>query len=304
MRKIIWSGLILLLICPVWYGDISFGQPKGGFPGKEEMKIIKQEMILIKEGDFLRGTKETGKIPEINEMPQYSVWLTAFYIDKYEVTNAMYKQFVDTKGHKPPRHWVDGKITIDQEDHPVIYVSWEDAVAYARWIGKRLPTEAEWERAARGTEGQNYPWGNEFDSVKCRGALSNIRDTAAVNEYEDGVSPAGCYHMVGNVWEWVQDRYDWRYYKRDPSPDENPTGPADDEPIYFCPEHSVQIKPDKCSATGCDKELEEKKRFPERVIRGGSWMEKPEDLRCAKRTSFSEDYTSFKIGFRCAKDAE
>ncbi|MBI4834928.1 MAG: formylglycine-generating enzyme family protein [Planctomycetes bacterium] len=254
-------------------------------PGEEETfpkpKILEQEMVLVKSGQFLRGSKPEDQNADINEQPQYKVYLKAFYIDKYEVTNAMYKKFVDAKNYKPPRHWVDGEIPFDKENYPVVYVSWEDAKAYADWAEKRLPTEAEWEKAARGDEGFIYPWGNDFDKLKCRNALSNIRDLTFANDYENGNSPYGCHNMAGNVSEWVSDWYDWRYYRQDPPPERNPPGPDESE-----------------------KDSQGNPKFPYKVVRGGSWGDFSEDLRCAMRSSYPPDYTSFRIGFRCAKDAK
>lgn len=266
------------------------GQDKGE-TGKEETigeeelfpqpKIIEQEMILVQEGEFIRGSTTDDKNAEINETPQYKVTVKAFYIDKYEVSNAMYKKFVDATSYTPPRHWVNGEIPFRKENHPVVYVSWDDAVAYAKWAGKRLPTEAEWEKAARGTDGKIYPWGNDFDKNKCRNARSNIREITAINDYEQGQSPSGCYNMAGNASEWAHDRYDWRYYRRDPNPANNPTGPDDSEVDF-----------------------EKKVKFPSRVVRGGSWGDYSEDLRTTARDAYPPDYKSFRIGFRCAKDVE
>jgi len=322
---VIISGLIILGVEDT--GLIGQSAPpeegKNIFEEEVKAKIVEQEMILIKSGSFIRGTKELDKLSdeekenymgEINETPQYTVALKAFYIDKYEVTNLMYKKFVDETKYQPPKHWVEGVIPLGLENHPVVYVSWNDAVEYAKWAKKRLPTEAEWERVARGLKGQIYPWGDEFDKLKCRNAFSKVRSTCEVNEYPDGKSPDGCYQMAGNVWEWVADRYDWRYYKRDPRndprkkdprPDTDPTGPLDTEVTYICEDHGPQSNAEgNCPVENCGKPLKVTEKFPERVIRGGSWSDGSADLRCAKRSAYPPDYNSFRIGFRCARDAE
>jgi formylglycine-generating enzyme required for sulfatase activity len=148
-----------------------------------------------------------------------------YKIDVYPVTNEQYKRFVDAGGYDDKTHWsANGwnwkttasrskPINFDDErynksDHPVVGVSYYEAEAYAKWAGKRLPTEEEWERAARGTDGRIYPWGNAFDEKKCNSASSGIGSTTRVNRYHDGVSPAGCYDMAGNVWEWTSSCYD------------------------------------------------------------------------------------------------
>jgi iron(II)-dependent oxidoreductase len=296
-RLIHWACLMILFIalCGVYAPSFILSQDESAEKGKDKKEIkeepleddevfpkpkeIEQEMILIEEGAFIRGSKNDDKKAEVAEMPQYEVTLNAFYIDKYEVSNAMYKKFVVEASYTAPRHWVSGEIPFGRENYPVTYVSWDDAAAYAKWAGKRLPTEAEWEKAARGKEGSVYPWGNDYDKLNCRNGLSNIRDTASVNEYDTGKSASGCYNMSGNVWEWVADRYDWRYYRSTPKPDKNPTGPSES---------------DKDTVT----------KYPDRVIKGGSWGDYEEDLRAAKRSGYPADYKSFRIGFRCAKDGK
>ena len=130
-----------------------------------------------------------------------------FFIDVTPVTNSHYKRFVDATKHKIPEHWKGGRIPNGKEDHPVVYVSWDDAVAYCQWAGKRLLKEDEWEKAARGIDGRKYPWGNEFDVRKCNVSEPNIAGTTRAGNYSDGKSPHGCLDMVGNVWEWTDSWY-------------------------------------------------------------------------------------------------
>lgn len=156
-----------------------------------------KEMVRVPAGEFLYGDeKEKRELPE-------------FWIDKTPVTNAEYARFVAATGHKPPEHWKGKTPPKKIADHPVVYVSWRDAVAYAEWAGKRLPTEEEWEKAVRGTDGRKYPWGDEFDSSLCNTDKSGIGTTTAVGKYSPaGDSPYGCVDMAGNVWEWCADWYD------------------------------------------------------------------------------------------------
>jgi iron(II)-dependent oxidoreductase len=218
------------------------------------------------------------------------VWLDAFYLDRYEVTSALFEGFVRAMGHRTTAEregsgWVwqqrDGKWQSVKEngadwkkpsgpgssasrDHPVVQVSWEDASAYCRWAGKRLPTEAEWEKAVRGTDGRRYSWGEAWDESRV-GEWKNHR-THAVGTAASGASPYGVHDMAGNVREWVSDWFDAAYYQR--SPNRNPTGPS-----------SGQY----------------------RVLRGGSWGDSPIRLRAANRLSGSPGSRYSLIGFRCAR---
>jgi len=146
-------------------------------------------MVKVPAGDFLFG--EDREKTDANE----------FFIDLYPVTNAEYKEFVEASGHAQPQHWRKGTWPEGKENHPVVEVNWESAFAYAQWAGKRLPTSAEWEKAARGIDGRTWPWGDEFDIDKCN-VLSG--DTTPVGSYSPmGDSPYGCQDMAGNVWEWI-----------------------------------------------------------------------------------------------------
>ncbi len=153
-------------------------------------------LVFVPSGEFLMGTP--GE--ESNECQQHRVTLTEYWIDKYPVTNAQYARFVQETGH-PQR---GSAFTTGKERHPVVNVSWEDADAYAKWCDKQLPTEAQWEKAARGTDGRTYPWGNEWDGNRCN--VSGY-GTTPVGNYPQGVSPYGCHDMSGNVQDWVADWY-------------------------------------------------------------------------------------------------
>lgn len=240
------------------------------------------EWLLVPTGEFEMGAE--GGEAEPDEGPKHKVTLDAFYIGKYEVTNHQYQTFVKATGHRLPENPEDAKYNLWRgsamldgiAELPVINVSWGDAAAYCKWAGGRLPTEAEWEKAARGIDGRIYPWGN--DPVTGNRANYGIEGVtfwegpatlAKKDQYEFGKSPYGAYEMAGNVWEWVQDWYDESYYKN--SPAKNPTGPS---------EGTV------------------------RGMRGGSWREAPTKLRSANRSRHPLEAQRTYIGIRCAKDAK
>ena len=217
------------------------------------------EMVYVPAGEFLMGSPEgTGND---DEHPQRRVYLDGFWIDKTEVTVAQYRRFCQATGRQmpdaPPWGW--------QDDHPVVNVTWNDAAAYAAWAGERLPTEAEWEKAARGTDGRQYPWGNGWDAGKC---ANNSSTTKAVGSYPSGASPYGALDMAGNVMEWCADWYDVSYYGTAPS--RNPVGPLSGNWM---------------------------------VLRGGSWpYDHASDFRCAARRYFTgPDCRTGDCGFRCVR---
>jgi len=182
------------------------------------------DMVLVPEGYFQMGSS-SGTAED--QKPMHFVYTSAFYIDKYEVSNAQYRKFMEATQHPPPLYWDDE--LFNQPDQPVVGVSWFDAMAYARWKGRRLPTEAEWEKAARGSDGRLYPWGGKWAKgfnlffVNVFGQEDKYEFTAPVDYYQTGISPFGVYNLAGNVWEWCLDWYDPEYYKY--SPELDPEGP-------------------------------------------------------------------------------
>jgi formylglycine-generating enzyme required for sulfatase activity len=185
-------------------------------PGGEE--IVEQEMIKIPAGPFIMGNdgRPASEGPgDLDEMPAHKVVTGEYLIDKYEVTNAHYQRFVEATRRSPPIHWRGGSYPKRKANHPVVYVSWFDAKAFCEWSGNRLPTEAEWEKGARGTDGRHFPWGNAFDPARANtpqhwlsvGLTPEKGDTMPVGSFEDGKSPYGLYDMAGNVYEWVEDWY-------------------------------------------------------------------------------------------------
>ena len=230
-------------------------------------------VVLIPAGEFTMGRTKltrddsTTMRPRVllDDRPAHKVWLDAYYMDAREVTNEQYAKFVSATGRRPPYHWTSGKFSQGEENLPVFNVSWDDADAYCRWAGKRLPTEAEWERAARGgKEGLSYPWGDKIEAANAR---YNV---------ETGPSPAGqfpandfgLFDMSGNVSEWCSDWFDREYYQS--SPARNPKGPE----------------------TGMYK-----------VIRGGAWSDEAARATVFFRNWVRPTQTTPNIGFRCARSA-
>jgi iron(II)-dependent oxidoreductase len=231
-------------------------------------------MVLVPAGEFLMGSdphRDRAAGPQ--EQPQHRVFLDAFKIDRYEVSNVEYLRYVLATGADWPQFWRGKPFADKMALHPVINVSWEEADAYCRWVGKRLPTEAEWEKAARGDDGRMFPWGDEpagwiKSNIAHPGSKRGAKypPLANIDRYDKGVSPYGVYQLAGNVSEWVSDWFDPEYYRR--SPDRNPQGPE---------------------------------RGDLKVFRGGSWNEDPEVARSAGRNGGEPARRSYLTGFRCAQ---
>ncbi len=230
-------------------------------------------MVLIPAGEFVMG--KDGAPPELGESPAHRVYLDAFYIDKYEVTNARYQRFMEATGTPAPDFWTDPMM--NEPNQPVVGVTWHQAKAYCEWVGKRLPTEAEWEKAARGTDERIYPWGNHFDWEYGNfsddhledGHLDGFMGSAPVGHFPTDVSPYGVYDMGGNALEWVADWEDVSYYLI--SPKVNPKGPA----------------------TGTHK-----------ILRWGAMDIGPEYSRTVYRNRLMPHLTNMAFGFRCAKNVK
>ena len=232
-----------------------------------------EELVLISGGEFLMGSDSEG-----DHSPVHKVYIDSFYLNRHEVTNAQYLRFCQATGHRPstssghrlPDFWgMDGfRCGPDYPNHPVITVSWYDAVEYAKWCGKRLPTEAEWEYAARGGLAEmDYPNGHTLHPSDGNYNRSGRGGPVAVGSYP--ANGFGLYDMQGNVVEWVWDFYDPDYYSSSPSV--NPQGP-------------------------------ESGRF--RVIRGGGWHSGATCNRVYYRNALPPGWVDFNVGFRCAKDLE
>ncbi|WKZ40976.1 MAG: SUMF1/EgtB/PvdO family nonheme iron enzyme [Anaerolineales bacterium] len=257
--------------------------PQAVPPAAEAARLVfEPQMVRIPAGKFLMGTtkeqaQEILKIGNNNdtwqrllewEQPQHIVELPEYSIGKYPVTNREYQAFVRDARYKPPRGWDGAQFPSEKGGHPVVNVSWNDAMEYCRWLRKqsnieyRLPTEAEWEKAARGEDGRMYPWGNAFDPKKANSIESGIGNTSEVGQFSpQGDSPYGCADMAGNVWEWCNDWFDEQNYKH-------------------------------------HKDGEKKPRNAQKGQRGGSWKNDRWPIRCARRNSSASDSFSDITGFR------
>jgi formylglycine-generating enzyme required for sulfatase activity/predicted MPP superfamily phosphohydrolase len=246
-----------------------------------DLRIKEYPMLKVEAGEFTRGANEYNR-----EKPIRQIYLDEFMMGKYPVTNEEFKAFVDDAGYNNeeywtkegwkwkeeekisvPGYWYDGKW--NRPNFPVVGVSWYEAAAYAGWLSQktgkdyRLPTEAQWEKAARGTDGREYPWGNDFDKNKCNSDECGLDRTSPVGIFTKGESPYGCLDMAGNVWEWCSDWYNEDYYKK--SPAKNPPGPPD----------------------GSD-----------RVLRGGCWVIDARCCRAAVRAGIHPADRVGGVGFR------
>ena len=248
--------------------------------GYTESSLKKEEpMILIPGGDFLMGSSDE-EVKELKdtfgrrdlykdypfeaETPKRKVFVKAFYIDRHEVTNKEYSKFIRATGHNPPRHWGGARFKSGKKDYPVLFVSQIDAADYAKWVGKRLPTEEEWEKAARGTDGRIFPWGDSFDPYKAVTAEADIRYllkslgsiyyAAKVELAQGDSSPHGVRDMAGNVREWTSTT-------------------APDTPSMI-------------------------------IVKGGSWVDLSINARAAHREYIPQNSVSHIIGFRCVKDVD
>jgi formylglycine-generating enzyme required for sulfatase activity len=233
-------------------------------------------LVLIPAGEFLMGTLLSNRDGGKDEYPARQVFLDAFYLDVYEITNARYLSFIQATGHRAPEHprdktltlWQGGTVPEAFSDHPVVNVDWDDAHAYCAWAGRRLPTEAEWERAARGPTGRRFPWGDAEPTRLLANYLNQWRNGGGlepVGSHPKGAGPEGVQDLQGNVWEWVADWYDPRYYEKGPS--RNPQGAS----------HGRR-----------------------KVIRGSGWESEAPLLRSAHRLSSDPKNRNHSLGFRCA----
>ena len=247
---------------------------------------VPADMVIIPASEFLMGSNDADA--HNIEKPVHPAYVDAFFIDKYPVTNAEYKAFLDaspqwqkdnmlTDYHNGNylRTWKGNNYPKDKANHPVVYVSWYAAMAYAQWVEKRLPTEAEWEKAARGgLTGKKYPWGDQIDATRANYG-ENIGQTTPIGEYPP--NDYGLYDIVGNVWEWCVDEHISDFYAN--SPHRNPIA---DNDINYVLNNFTTLK-------------------TYRVLRGGSWMSIPRYVRVAPRFRFSPVHSIHNVGFRCVR---
>jgi iron(II)-dependent oxidoreductase len=234
--------------------------------------------IKIPEGQFLMGTDYQRA--DDQDKPQHKVALPEYFIDKYPVTNAQYAKFVVATGYRSPLHWKNGKIPQGELLRPVTMVAWDDAAAYAKWAGKRLPTEAEWEKAARGTDGRRWPWGDSMEPERLN-TYYNVGSTTDVNRYPNGASPYGVMDMSGNVSEWTAD--DFEPYPGSDASDEMFQGKV----VLPKNKKEFDIVPT---------------RRKYKVLRGGSWKSDPFSTSLYHRQFAFYYFASNFYGFRCVSD--
>lgn len=276
-----------------WYAALSCALVQGCVtpppepPPTERRGKDNAEMVYIPAGTFTMGDTHGGG--GLDEKPTHPVTLNAFWLDRTEVTNVQFDRFVTASGHRTTaerKGWAyvfrDGKWHMvtgaawrspggpgspPPPTHPVVQVSWEDATAYCKWADKRLPTEAEWEYAARGTDGWKYPWGNTWEASRARfGGNRGSETTAPVGSYPTGASPFGVLDLAGNVWEWTSSLYKpYPYVAADGREDLTASG--------------------------------------DRVFRGGSWYSSAFWIRSASRYRRNPDVMANSRGFRCAQDS-
>ena len=223
-------------------------------------------MVLVPAGEFTMGSEQGDD----DEQPVHRVVLERFYLDTFEVTNGRFAKFVAAIQSEPPWGFADQETPVAQAERPVRWVNWLEATGYCLWAGKRLPTEAEWEKAARGTDGRTYPWGNEPPTAAHAvfGLKEGDETVSPIGNRDAGSSPYGVHDLAGNLYEWVTDWYDDAFYTQ--SVPSNPRGPVE----------------------GTAK-----------VQRGGSYFNSPYRLRSAFRTKSDPTEHDPHVGFRCAQDA-
>jgi formylglycine-generating enzyme required for sulfatase activity len=236
------------------------------------------EMVLIPAGRFLMGgDPNVDQGARDDEDLQHTLYLPDYYLAKTLLTNAQYAAFVQATGHQQPPDWEGGKPPKGKGDHPVVYVSWHDAVAYCRWLAEvtgrpyGLPSEAEWEKGARGSDGRIWPWGNQWDAERCNCEEGGKGDTTPVGAYPQGASPYGLLDMAGNVWEWTRSL--WGEDEINPS-FKYPYDPADGREDLDAPGTVL------------------------RVLRGGSWDLSLRHARCVVRSWSYPDLSYSALGFR------
>jgi formylglycine-generating enzyme required for sulfatase activity len=222
-------------------------------------------MVLVPAGEFLMGSEQGDD----DEQPVHRVFLDSFYLDTFEVTNGRFAKFVAAIQSEPPWGFADQETPVVHAERPVRWVNWLEATGYCLWAGKRLPTEAEWEKAARGTDGRPYPWGPEppTPAHAVFGLKEGAETVAPIGDRNKGISPYGVHDLAGNLYEWVTDWYDDAFYAQQPTI--NPHGPPD----------------------GTAK-----------VQRGGSYINQPYRLRTTFRTKGDPTEHDPNVGFRCAQD--
>ena len=253
---------VLVVVLLLLQTSCGLNQPRAG-----EIRVSKvdgMEMVFVPAGEFDMGSALDDLRADADEFPVHQVYVGAFWIDRTEVTNAMYNLCISADACTPPA----GTMFYSEQEyanHPIVGVSWDQAQVYCGWASRRLPSEAEWEKAARGTDGRIYPWGNSDPMGELVNFNHLVNETSPVGDYPEGSSPYGALDMAGNAWEWTYDGYDAGYYSI--SPEQNPIS---ESPVN------------------------------RRVLRGGNWDSSADGIRSANRF-WAFPGRNDTDGFRCAK---
>lgn len=272
MKSVSTIRLILLVLLSITFATCTPEKPNS----------LDLEMVLIPAGEFTMGTSRKNETADCS--PQHVVYLDAYHIGKFEITNKQYHEFIMAGGYRKREFWTPegwrfitqnnivspatwNLIGFNDSSQPAVGMSWYEAAAFAKWAGKRLPTEAEWEKAARGTDGKAYPWGEEINVAAVN--YKAVTRPLVVGNYPEGKSPFGLYDVAGNVWEWVQDWYDPDYYEKRSK--NNPKGPN---------------------------------RGNFRVMRGGGWDSNRRHLQCTYRQREKPTWRRLNTGFRVAENVK
>jgi len=259
------------------------------------------DFVLIPEGEFVIGSdSSTDRLAQPDEMPMHRLRVTDFYIMRNMVTNDQYRHFVEATGHRPPQFWPDGKLPQNKAGHPVVGVSYHDAIAFCRWARQatglpvRLPTEPEWEKAARSDDGRLYPWGNKWENGLCNSVEAKKKNTTPVGDYSpQGDSPYGVADLGGNAQEWCSSLFG-----------PYPYDPQDGREILVYNMNPEELLP-KILETGCTSNPQAPEAYLDKsVIRGGSWREERLVSRCAYRGWAAPMHRSDDTSFRCVYEPE
>ena len=227
---------------------------------------ISFDWVEIPSGDFPMGSNPIEQVVAYrDESPQHQIVLSEFFMSAKPITNSQYEKFVKSTGHKKPGHWIGGEVPQNRKEHPVTYIDWDDAKQFAKWCGARLPTEAEWEKSARGIDGRKFPWGEDDPTEENANFGNLIGDTTEVGIYKEGASIFGVLDLAGNVWEWTSSLHFDYPYKFDDGRENVDTWGA-------------------------------------RVVRGGNYLHAGKNIRCADRHSIYPTARDIYIGFRVVTD--
>lgn len=254
------------------------------------------DFVLIPDGEFVVGSDPSNdRLTQPDETPQHRLHVTDIYIMRYPVTNAQYRLFVEATDHRPPRFWPEGRFPVEMAEHPVVGVSFHDVAAFCRWATEttglpvRLPTESEWEKAARGTDGRLYPWGNEWELSLCNSSETKLSDTVPVDRFSpQGSSPYGIGDTAGNAQEWCASLFG-----------PYPYDPSDGREILVYNMNDQKLMP-TLHETGCVANPQQIEAARDKlVVRGGSWRQGRHQSRCAYRSWAAPMHRSDDTGFRC-----